>query len=233
MANYNIQMQYYNGGGYDILYPNIPLSSVSDWNSNIYSKSEVDSTINSINTKISNIQSFVNIGNWSILISNKTVAQNEINDATTTQVLGQNWLSPYQDAIIYIHSGSWSYHTLASDSATHYYSISVGDLTILQVKSSGNDSKSGTITPKWGVIVGTGVAGAEGNGYSIGSTLGATRMFDDSVSSVNYPLSKALKVVGLPPGINNMYMSFSVTFSVYIRTNPLFYGFTQAGVSLT
>lgn len=232
MAQYNIEMNSYDGSQYNQLYPRTLLNNVTDWNGSIYSKSEVDSTINSINTKISNIQSFVNIGNWSILISNKTVTQNEINDATTTQVLGQNWLSPYQDAIIYIHSGSWSYHMLASDSTTRYYSISVGDLTILKIKSSGNDSKSGTITPKWGVIVGTGVAAAEGDGYGIGPTLGAARMFDN-VNSVNYPLSKALKVVGLPPGINNMYMSFSVTFSVYIRTNPLFYGFTQAGVSLT
>ena len=55
MASYNIEMQYYNGSSYDVLYPNIPLSSVSDWEDNVYSKTEIDSTISSINDSINNI----------------------------------------------------------------------------------------------------------------------------------------------------------------------------------
>ena len=55
MANYNIEMQYYNGSSYDVLYPNIPLSNVNDWEDNVYSKTEIDSTISSINNSINNI----------------------------------------------------------------------------------------------------------------------------------------------------------------------------------
>ena len=45
MANYNIEMQYYNGSEYDVLYPNIPISAVSDWNDNVYSKDEINNKI--------------------------------------------------------------------------------------------------------------------------------------------------------------------------------------------
>ena len=38
MASYNIEMQYYNGSSYDTLYPNIPISAVSDWADNVYYK---------------------------------------------------------------------------------------------------------------------------------------------------------------------------------------------------
>lgn len=237
MANYNIEMQYYNGTSYDVLYPNIPLSSVSDWNDSIYSKSEVDSTINSVNTQISNIQSFIDIGDWSALVSNRTVTHNEITEDTTDQILGQNWLNPYEDAIIYIHRGFWSFHMSTSSSTVRSYSANVGGLTLFLVEGSRNDSESGTITPKWGVIVGTGVTCCNVSiynkkNYTIGPTLGYTRMFSTE-NSTNYPLSNALTVIGSPPGYSNTYMSFSVTFSVYKRTNPLFYGFTQAGISLT
>lgn len=70
MANYNIEMQYYNGSSYDILYPNIPLSSISDWEDNVYNKTEIDSTISSINSSINSISlswdSYLTLGLYGI-----------------------------------------------------------------------------------------------------------------------------------------------------------------------
>lgn len=48
MANYNIEMNSYNGTMYDVLYPRTLLNNITDWSSNIYSKSEVDSQISII-----------------------------------------------------------------------------------------------------------------------------------------------------------------------------------------
>ena len=45
MANYNIEMQYYNGSGYDTLRPRTVLNNITDWNNSIYSKSEIDTNI--------------------------------------------------------------------------------------------------------------------------------------------------------------------------------------------
>ena len=49
MASYNIEMQYYNGSSYDTLYPNIPISAVSDWEDNVYSKNEINNKIGNAN----------------------------------------------------------------------------------------------------------------------------------------------------------------------------------------
>lgn len=45
MANYNIEMQYYNGSRYDTLRPRTVLNNITDWSNNIYSKSEIDTNI--------------------------------------------------------------------------------------------------------------------------------------------------------------------------------------------
>lgn len=42
MAQYNIEMNSYNGSQYNKLYPRTLLNNVTDWNGSIYSKSEVD-----------------------------------------------------------------------------------------------------------------------------------------------------------------------------------------------
>lgn len=70
MASYNIEMQCYNGSSYDVLYPNIPISAVSNWEDNVYSKTEIDSTISSINNSINNISlswdSYLTLGLYGI-----------------------------------------------------------------------------------------------------------------------------------------------------------------------
>lgn len=45
MAVKNIEMNYRNESGYDVLYPESILENIVDWQDNIYSKSEVDSQI--------------------------------------------------------------------------------------------------------------------------------------------------------------------------------------------
>ena len=57
MADYNVQMQYFNGSSYDSLYPSTYLNNITNWNNSIYSKGEVDGKINSINSNISSINS--------------------------------------------------------------------------------------------------------------------------------------------------------------------------------
>ena len=55
-------MQYYNGSSYDTLYPNIPISAVSNWNNNIYNKTQVDGFISNLNSQIENLnENFNNI----------------------------------------------------------------------------------------------------------------------------------------------------------------------------
>lgn len=53
----NIEMNYFNGSSYDQLYPNTVMSNVNDWGNYVYSKSEVDGSIGSVNSNISSINS--------------------------------------------------------------------------------------------------------------------------------------------------------------------------------
>lgn len=57
----NVEMNYFNGIDYDIIRPNIGLSNVSDWESNLYSKNEID---NKISESISNPIGWEEIGHF-------------------------------------------------------------------------------------------------------------------------------------------------------------------------
>lgn len=57
MANYNIEMSYYNGNGCDTLYPKTLLNNVKDWEDSIYSKSEVNNIQSSLSGSISSLSS--------------------------------------------------------------------------------------------------------------------------------------------------------------------------------
>ena len=65
MANYNIQMEYFNGSSYDILQPQTILNNITDWASNLYSRTEVNnllsqkansSTVSSLETIVNNMR---------------------------------------------------------------------------------------------------------------------------------------------------------------------------------
>lgn len=57
-----IEMNYKLDSGYEVLYPSTLLANVTDWSAQIYSKSEIDSKISTINDDINNIQ--MNPGGW-------------------------------------------------------------------------------------------------------------------------------------------------------------------------
>ena len=61
----NIEMNYKISDGYEVLYPNILLANVTDWSASIYSKSEIDSKISTINDSITNAQ--MNPGGWNVI----------------------------------------------------------------------------------------------------------------------------------------------------------------------
>ena len=46
MANYNIQMEYFNGSSYDVLQPQTILNNITDWASNLYSQSQINDLLN-------------------------------------------------------------------------------------------------------------------------------------------------------------------------------------------
>lgn len=50
-------MNYFNGNEYDQLYPRTNMSNVSDWGNYVYSKSEVDGSIDNVSQNINNINS--------------------------------------------------------------------------------------------------------------------------------------------------------------------------------
>ena len=56
MSQYNIEMNSFNGSSYDQLYPQTLMNNISDWKENIYSKSETDNFINSINLNVEGLQ---------------------------------------------------------------------------------------------------------------------------------------------------------------------------------
>ena len=57
MAVKNIEMNYKNENGYDVLYPQSVLGNVIDWQNSIYNKTQVDSKISTVNSSISSVQS--------------------------------------------------------------------------------------------------------------------------------------------------------------------------------
>lgn len=53
MANYNIQISYFNSsGGYDNLYPQTLINNIADWNNTVYSKEEINQIVDTINTDL-------------------------------------------------------------------------------------------------------------------------------------------------------------------------------------
>ena len=55
MAQYNIEMNSYDGSQYNQLYPRTLLNNVTDWRNTLYNKTETDALLSSINTNIESI----------------------------------------------------------------------------------------------------------------------------------------------------------------------------------
>lgn len=71
----NIEMNYYNGSAYEVLYPQTLLNNVENWEQNIYSKTQIDSKFNSVNNEINNIVSGKVFSTWTRVYT-KTVTWN-------------------------------------------------------------------------------------------------------------------------------------------------------------
>ena len=98
MSTYNVEMSYFNGSGYDQLYPRSKMSNISDWNSYVYSKSEVDNTVNGINNKLN---SGINGINPWVSFYNRTIKKRgRVNYAGGKSVVYSNFLSPNEDCYI-------------------------------------------------------------------------------------------------------------------------------------
>ena len=52
MAVKNIEMNYRNENGYDVLYPQVQMNNIIRWNNYVYSKSQIDSTVSGLNSSI-------------------------------------------------------------------------------------------------------------------------------------------------------------------------------------
>lgn len=78
MAQYNIEMNSFDGSQYNQLYPRTLLNNVTDWNGSIYSKSEIDSELNSVstnfNSKISTITGQISSLNRTVTSLSNTVS---------------------------------------------------------------------------------------------------------------------------------------------------------------
>lgn len=107
MSTYNVEMSYFNGSGYDQLYPRSKMSNISDWNSYVYSKSQVDSNISSINGSINTINNNISdIQNDITTISNNYIVQ-EIGEYNLTSVITpifniNNYLPEYDFIIMQV-----------------------------------------------------------------------------------------------------------------------------------
>lgn len=116
MANYNIEMNYYNGNSYDILQPKTILNNISDWQNSIYNKTEVDNKIQqetqNINSQIANINSKMeDYDNSFTLLQrisiNETVTRTKSSSLknATYQLLPGNSFYAYEDVLVKIKRG--------------------------------------------------------------------------------------------------------------------------------
>ena len=109
MANYNIEMQYYNGTSYDVLYPNIPLNSIINWEDTIYSKIEFE-----------------------LLGNNYIMNGNTSNGSVYTNIFLNDSFVNY-DGLFFNISYSNSYHGGTSGNAISNYLLSVSGISLCPV----------------------------------------------------------------------------------------------------
>ena len=109
----NIEMNYYNGTDYEILYPSVVMNNIGDWQSNVYSKAETD---NKIDEKISNIQ-LSNIAPWNHFKEvTLQFSKNITSDTPDTKVelINSTYYSGNEDVLLVLN-GSLSAQLVSSD----------------------------------------------------------------------------------------------------------------------
>ena len=86
---HNIQMNYYDGSSYQELNPRTLLANVTDWQDNIYSKTEVDTIKNTLQGNITNIEENI------LKNINKYIFYTSFNVSTSDTVKGSVIFSDY------------------------------------------------------------------------------------------------------------------------------------------
>ena len=65
----NIEMNYFNGSGYEVLYPQTNLANVLDYSNYLYNKTEIDSKVGDLSNRISSVET--EMGNIDTTIEDK------------------------------------------------------------------------------------------------------------------------------------------------------------------
>ena len=123
----NIEMNYFNGSGYEQLYPRTNMNNISDWNSYVYSKSQVDSTVSGINQQISNINNSVSTIENNISSISNTYKITKIGNYVLTRVVSRLFrIADYKEYEFIIIK-------VLSNVMSNYSYISLGDGITLPV----------------------------------------------------------------------------------------------------
>lgn len=126
MANYNIEMQYYNGSSYDTLYPNIPISAVSDWEDNVYSKNEA-------NSKFGNASYNMDLFGTYVVTSSNT----SLGGHTVLSNVYDNMFEGNYDGFYFVVN-----YTTNSGSIAPFYILILGEFSICPIYGTNNTEVS-------------------------------------------------------------------------------------------
>ena len=128
MAQYNIEMNSFNGSQYNQLYPQTLLNNIMDWSNTIYNKTETDGFISTINSSISQINNSVSTLN----IKQETIARVNISETSKSSFVVPSTIEDcflvalHSDIRNGYSSGGLNIYTSSSMSSTPF--ISSGSL---------------------------------------------------------------------------------------------------------
>ena len=228
MSQYNIEMNSYNGRSYDALYPKTILNNVSDWSNNIYSKSQIDSTINTINSsisenknKIEELDSIMDQNNFTLFKSGTynqpTTYGNTSSSQHYTTLLASPWRELYEDAVIFIYNGTYSSYGYSSDNIFSLNVSTTGERgetcsCFFYTDYDGRGNKSGSFNNVWFIcLAGLYTNSGKTEVFGTGGTENIQNYFQVSRNE-------------------NSWLKFSYSYRIYKRTVSYWYNFNQTGI---
>lgn len=240
MAQYNIEMNSYDGRQYNQLYPKTSLNNVMDWQNSIYSKTEVDNTFSEVNDKITDIETVTSTFGF-VKAHDTNVNLSNVSREGSRQILPGNWANSYEDVILYVTGWSRINYDISSGAGYVANSVSINGVTIFifRVGYSGSDNLSNI--KSYAYRLGLGFSSLEGDGGSnkmfeykscyLGNNLDVFDKAYNSNAGGSLPTSNAL-VLNYSTYNSNVTMSFNLNVKIYKRTNPLYLAMTQIGTPL-
>lgn len=109
MSTYNIEMNYFNGSGYDQLRPRTILNNVTDWSNTLYNKTQVDSKINTLKSTVDDLSDSIdNISSGKVIpwtsFKSVSIVQKNLSIGTSgrtfTVSIPGNYRSDYEDVML-------------------------------------------------------------------------------------------------------------------------------------